>query len=140
MHSVHYGLDALDCHHCADNGGIVCACIAATFEENDLQSKGLCNFEQFVGVLNSLGVPVNDPQAKKAFSECDVRRRGEVDFNEFLIWWGENENKMRAAHHDESLFDVARDAQTRLTNVEATIEQLQRDMQQALQLVGARST
>jgi Ca2+-binding EF-hand superfamily protein len=116
------------------------ACLAATFGENDLNENKLCDFEEFVGVLSSLGLPMSDVQARQAFAECDVKRRGEVDFNEFLIWWGENENKMRAAHHDESMADVARDALTRLSTVEVAITQLQRDMREALELVGAAST
>ena len=107
----------------------------ATFGENDLNFNKLCDYEEFVGILQNLGVPLNHTQAKQAFGECDVKGRGEVDFNEFLLWWGENENKMRAAHHDQSLFDIARETQARVVNVEMALEDLQRSMKEALQLV-----
>eukprot|EP01043_Picozoa_sp_COSAG02_P072617 COSAG02_NODE_13760_length_1353_cov_1.375598_2_plen_117_part_00 len=113
---------------------------SATFGENDLNENKLCDFQEFAGVLSSLGLRMTDVHLRKAFAECDVKRRGEVDFNEFLIWWGENENKLRAAHHDESVADIARDTQTRLSNVEAAVTQLQRDLQEALELVGAASS
>ena len=111
----------------------------ATFGENDLNENKLADYGEFVSILSSLGVPLSDTQAKQAFAQCDTRERGEVDFNEFLHWWEENENKMRAAHHDASLFDVARDAQMRIANVERAVGNLQRDMQEALALVGAAS-
>ena len=115
------------------------ACLAAAFGENDLNENELCDIEEFAGVLSNLGVSMSDAQLRQAFTKCDTRRRGEVDFHEFLIWWGENENQMRAAHHDESMADVARDAMTRLSNVEMAVTQLQRDMREALELVGAVS-
>ena len=52
------------------------------------------------------------------------------------MWWGENENKMRAAHHDESLGDAAFDVQMRMTAIEDKVANLQSSMKEALSLLG----
>eukprot|EP01046_Picozoa_sp_COSAG06_P002891 COSAG06_NODE_106_length_23773_cov_20.279083_5_plen_109_part_00 len=107
------------------------------FEDNDSNGNKLCEPAEFTNVLQQLGVDLSETQSNAAFTDCDTTGRGEVTFNEFLMWWGENENKMRAAHHDETLWDAARDAQTRIGQVEAAVKDLQRDMTEALKLVGA---
>ena len=111
--------------------------IAAIFVENDLDHNKLINPDEFVGILDTLGVSLSERQAKKAFSDCDVAGKGEVDFDELVMWWGENQNEMRAAHHDETIYDAARDAQVRIQNVETAVDDLRRDMKEALRLVGA---
>jgi Ca2+-binding EF-hand superfamily protein len=107
------------------------------FEDKDANGNKLCEPAEFINVLQQLGVDLSETQANAAFTDCDTTGRGEVTFNEFLMWWGENENKMRAAHHDETLWDAARDAQTRIGQVEVAVQDLQRDMTEALKLVGA---
>lgn len=113
--------------------------IAAVFSENDLDHNRLINFEEFNGIMTTLGVSLSERQTKQAFAECDSAKKGEVDFNELLGWWAENENKMRAAHHEETISDAARDSQIRIQNIERTVADLQRDMKEALELVGAPS-
>jgi hypothetical protein len=105
------------------------------WDEVDVDKSGTLSADEFLTGLATLGIILAPALIHDAFESLDKGGTGEIHFEDFQAWWIENENKMRASHHDETVSDSVRDTQRRVANVESSVDSLQEDMDKLLTLL-----
>ena len=61
--------------------------LQARFCSADTDDNGQIDIDEFVGLLQSLGLTRQDEVIKLAFSNIDSDDSGHIDFAEFCTWW-----------------------------------------------------
>lgn len=94
----------------------------------DKDETGTLTLEEFKIGLENLGIQLNRGNLQDSFGSLDKGETGEIHFEDFLAWWGKNENRLRASTHDQNVNESVRDTQRRVATVEEAVEGLQSDM------------
>lgn len=67
--------------------------LQAEFCKVDLDDNGKINLDEFVRLLQSLGLTRQDEVIRLAFSNIDADSSGQISFSEFSDWWQKDGNQ-----------------------------------------------
>jgi len=48
------------------------------------------DFSEFAKLIRNIGFNINNEQLKEGFDKIDTNNDNEIDFGEFMAWWGEH--------------------------------------------------
>lgn len=57
------------------------------FERFDGDSNGRIDRNEFLALVQSLGIPMSEDRAYVAFQAIDINGNGSIEFDEFASWW-----------------------------------------------------
>ncbi len=63
----------------------------AYFTNFDSNNNGLLEFSEFAELIRSLGLIMTDEQLKDGFNKIDTGNNNVINFDEFMVWWGEQD-------------------------------------------------
>lgn len=67
--------------------------LQAEFCKVDLDDDGKINLDEFIRLLQSLGLTRQDEVIRLAFASIDANDSGQISFSEFSDWWQIDENQ-----------------------------------------------
>ena len=63
----------------------------AYFENFDSNHNGVLEFSEFAELIRSFWLNVDDKQLREGFNKVDTGNNDRINFEEFMVWWGENQ-------------------------------------------------
>ena len=61
----------------------------AYFSNFDSKKNGVLDFSEFVRLIKDIGFNIDNEKLKEGFDKVDTDNNNEIDFDEFMAWWGE---------------------------------------------------
>jgi len=61
------------------------------FTNFDSKNNGALDFDEFSKLIRDIGFKLSEEELKKGFDKVDIDNNNEIDFEEFMAWWGEQE-------------------------------------------------
>ena len=63
--------------------------ILTYFNNFDSKKNGVLDFSEFAKLVRNIGFNITNEQLKEGFNKIDTNNDNEIDFQEFMIWWGQ---------------------------------------------------
>lgn len=63
------------------------------FNNFDSKKNGVLDFSEFARLIKNIGFHIDDEQLRKGFEKIDTNNDNEIDFEEFVDWWGQEKTK-----------------------------------------------
>ncbi len=60
----------------------------AYFNNFDSRKNGVLVFSEFAELIRSIGFNLDEAELRKGFDKVDKDNNNEIDFEEFMAWWG----------------------------------------------------
>ncbi len=64
--------------------------ILTYFNNFDSKKNGVLDFFEFSQLIKAIGFNIGEKQLKEGFHKIDTDNSNEIDFEEFMAWWGEH--------------------------------------------------
>ena len=80
--------------------------VKSLFDQFDKDGSGEIGEDEISGLMQMLGVPLNDDELADTMKELDKDGSGEVDFQEFYKWWRDPKSEVRLAKCKERMAAV----------------------------------
>ena len=61
------------------------------FSNFDSKKNGVLDFSEFARLVNDIGFHIDENELRMGFEKIDTNHDNEIDFEEFMAWWGEQQ-------------------------------------------------
>jgi Ca2+-binding EF-hand superfamily protein len=65
--------------------------ILTYFNNFDSKKNGVLDYSEFARLISDIGFQIDEKELKKGFDKIDTDHNNEIDFEEFMAWWGEQQ-------------------------------------------------